>query len=222
MSFNLIQEEKIMFIAMLLGIIVGFIICIPVGPINVWVVNTYINHNFRSAMAIALGGSVMDFVYFMVILTGLSLFHFSDHTILILKIVGIILLFSFGVKELLFSKQRFALDEGEEKKTPKGASFFLLGVLLYISNPTLVATLSAIGAIIKSWNLFNHNTLNFVLLSIGIGIGTSLWFLVLIKIIERFENKIPEKFLEYFSKTCGGLILILSIYMGVRLYQTLS
>jgi threonine/homoserine/homoserine lactone efflux protein len=87
-----------MIIALLIGLITGFLICIPVGPINVWVVNTLIKHDFKSAFAIAIGGSLMDFVYFMVILSGLSLFHFSPKTILILKIVGVVFLLAFGLK----------------------------------------------------------------------------------------------------------------------------
>jgi threonine/homoserine/homoserine lactone efflux protein len=85
-------------IAFLIGLIIGFIMCIPVGPINVWVVNTLLKHNFRSAFSIALGGSLMDFSYFMVILTGLSLFTFSPKTSLTLKIVGVLFIFAFGLK----------------------------------------------------------------------------------------------------------------------------
>ena len=64
-----------MIIALIIGLITGFLICIPVGPINVWVINTFIKYDFKSAFAIALGGSLMDFVYFIAILSGLSFFH---------------------------------------------------------------------------------------------------------------------------------------------------
>ena len=98
-----------MIIALIIGIITGFLICIPVGPINVWVVNTLIKHNFRSAFAIALGGSLMDFVYFILILSGLSFFHFTPRTVLILKIIGVVFLLTFGLKELLVKNQSFKI-----------------------------------------------------------------------------------------------------------------
>jgi threonine/homoserine/homoserine lactone efflux protein len=208
-----------MIMALLIGVITGFLICIPVGPINVWVLNTLIKHNFRSAFSIALGGSLMDFVYFMIILTGLSLFNFSPKTVLVLKITGVLFLLVFGIKELLVKKQNFKLDENSEKKVPKAAGFFLMGVVIYSSNPTLIATMSALAAVIKSWNLFSFNFLNYFLLSFGLAIGSSSWFYLLLKIVSKYQNKIPEKFFINFSRACGALIVIFSLYMAFNVYK---
>ena len=144
-------------IALPLGFLIGFLMCVPVGPINVWVVNTLLKHNFRSAFSIAVGGSIMDFVYFMVILTGLSFFTFSSQTSLILKIVGVLFLFLFGLKEILSKEKEMEMTEEENKKKPHAAGFFLLGVLIYTSNPTLIATMSGLAAVIKSWHAFDFN-----------------------------------------------------------------
>lgn len=208
-----------MIAALLIGFIVGFLICIPVGPINVWVVNTLIKHNFRSAFSIALGGSLMDFVYFMVILTGLNLFHFSEKTILILKVLGVVFLFVFGLKELIVKKQNFKLDDEAHKKAPKAASFFLLGVLIYSSNPTLIATMSGLAAVIKSWNMFAYTFFNYFTLSLGLAIGTASWFFILLKIVTRYQNKIPERFFINFSRACGALIVLFSLYMAFNVYK---
>jgi threonine/homoserine/homoserine lactone efflux protein len=206
-------------IAFLIGLIIGFLMCIPVGPINVWVVNTLIKHNFRSAFSIALGGSLMDFLYFMIILTGLHLFDFSDRTILILKLVGVLFLFLFGLKELLVKKQNFDFDENVKKKVPKAASFFLLGVLIYSSNPTLVATMSGLAAVIKSWNAFNTTFINYFALSLGIAVGSASWFYVLLRIVSKYQNKIPERFFINFSRACGALIILFSLYMAFNVYK---
>ncbi len=207
-----------MIIALLVGFIVGFLICIPVGPINVWVVNTLIKHNFRSAFSIALGGSLMDFVYFMVILTGLSLFHFNAKTVLILKIVGVLFLLGFGLKELL-GKKNFDMKHNEGQKEPKTASFFFLGVLIYSSNPTLIATMSGIAAVIKSWGLFHSTVFNYFCLSLGLGMGSASWFYLLLRIVSRYQNKIPERFFINFSRACGALIVLFSLYMAFNVYK---
>lgn len=206
-------------IAFLIGLIIGFIMCIPVGPINVWVVNTLLKHNFRSAFSIALGGSLMDFSYFMVILTGLSLFTFSPQTSLTLKIVGVLFLFAFGLKEVLTKEQVFDSSEDDEKKMPNASSFFLLGVLIYTSNPTLIATMSGLAAVIKSWNAFNYNFLNYFLLSFGVAIGSAGWFYFLLKMVQRYQNKIPKKFFLHFSRASGVLIVIFSLIMAFNVYK---
>jgi threonine/homoserine/homoserine lactone efflux protein len=208
-----------MILATIIGLIIGFLICIPVGPINVWVVNTLIKHNFRSAFAIALGGSLMDFVYFIIILSGLSLFNFSPKTILTLKILGVLFLLVFGLKELVFKKQSFTLDEQQLKKTPKAASFFFLGVLIYSSNPTLIATMSGLAAVIKSWKLFEYTFTNYFLLSLGLATGSASWFYLLLKIVTKYQNKIPERFFINFSRACGALIVLFGLYMAFNIYK---
>lgn len=208
-----------MIVALLTGFIVGFLMCIPVGPINVWVVNTLIKHNFKSAFSIALGGSLMDFVYFMVILTGLSLFHFSPSTTLLLKIVGVVFLMVFGLKELLTNKQNFTVDESINKKAPTVIGFFLLGIAIYSSNPTLIATMSALAAVIKSWNLFTYTFINYFALSLGLAMGSASWFYLLLKMVSKYQNKIPERFFINFSRACGALIVIFSLYMAFNVYK---
>lgn len=207
-----------MITALILGLIVGFLICIPIGPINVWVVNTMIRHNFRSAFAIALGGSAMDFVYFMIILTGLSLFHFSPQTVLVLKVTGVILLLAFGLKEMLVQKANFKMHD-PEKKVPHIAGYFLMGVGIYTSNPTLIATMSGVAAVIKSWNLFSFTFANYFCLSLGLALGSAIWFYMLLKIISKYKNRIPERFFINFSRACGVLIVLFSLYMAFNVYK---
>ena len=206
-------------IALLLGLLIGFLMCIPVGPINVWVVNTFFKHNFKSAFSIAIGGSVMDFTYFMVILTGLSLFTFSHAASLTFKIVGVLFLFIFGLKEVLTKKQEFRLDEDLTKKIPKASSFFFIGVLIYTSNPTLIATMSGLAAVIKSWHFFDYNFYNYFSLSLGIAVGSAFWFFLLLKIVEKYQKKIPENFLLNFSRTSGILIILFSLIMAFNVYK---
>ncbi|MBC7713272.1 MAG: LysE family transporter [Rhizobacter sp.] len=205
-------------IALLLGITIGFVMCIPVGPINVWVVNTLLKHNFRSAFSIALGGSLMDFSYFMVILTGLSLFTFSHKTSIILKVVGVLFLFIFGVKEILNKKQ--IEDHAEDdKKHPNVTGFFLLGVLIYTSNPTLIATMTGLAAVIKSWKAFDFNYINYFLLSFGVAVGSASWFYFLLKMVQKYEDRLPKKFFLNFGRVSGVLILIFSLIMAFNVYK---
>lgn len=206
-------------IALGLGLLIGFLMCIPVGPINVWVINTLIKHNFRSAFSIALGGSLMDFVYFMIILTGLSMFTFSPQMSLILKVLGVFFLFFFGLREVLTRTPALEVTEVLKKKIPKASSFFFLGVLIYTSNPTLIATMSGLAAIIKSWQAFDYNFLNYFLLSFGVALGSAGWFYFLLKMVERYQNKIPAKFYSQLSRASGLLIVLFSLYMALNVYK---
>ena len=206
-------------IALFLGLTIGFLMCIPVGPINVWVVNTLLKHNFRAAFSIALGGALMDFSYFMIILTGLSLFTFSPQTSLALKIIGVLFLFLFGLKEILNKNQLFEIRDKENQKKPRSSSFFLLGVLIYTSNPTLIATMSGLAAIIKSWHAFDYNFLNYFFLSLGVALGSAGWFYFLLKMVQKYQNRIPQKFFLHFGRVSGVLIVTFSLIMAFKVYK---
>lgn len=208
-----------MLLAFFVGFIIGFLICIPVGPINMWAVNTQLKHDFKSALSIALGASMMDFIYFMLILSGLSLFNFELKTIHILKIIGVLVLFGFGLKELLTKNVSFNLTEEEKKKKPKASSYFLLGVIIYTSNPTLIASMTGIASLIKSWNLFNTSLYTNITLSLGISLGTLSWFVMLLKIVGKYKHKISDRFFTNFSKACGIFILVFSFYMAFNVYK---
>lgn len=208
--------------ALLIGLIVGFVMCIPVGPINVWVVNTLLKHNFKSAFSIALGGSLMDFVYFIFITSGLSFVQFDQKTILLLKIAGVLFLLIFGLKEL-FSKETLKDEKKDaEKKIPRKSSFFIIGVLIYTSNPTLIATMTGLAAFIKSWHLFNETMLNHFLLALGVSVGSALWFYFLLKMINKHQKKIPEAFYRHFARTSGVLIILFSFYMAFNVYKEVT
>lgn len=205
-----------MLIALSIGLIIGFLSCIPIGPVNVWVVNTLIKRDFNSAFAIALGGCLMDFIYFMVVLTGLSFFNFTPKIILFLKIVGVVFLFLFGLKEIFVKTRNFNLDEHSETNKKTLIGFFLLGVVIYSSNPALIVSMSGLAAAIKSWNLFDYNLRSYFALSLGISLGSAFWFYLLLSIIKKYENKIPERFYANFSRVCGVLIVVISIYMAFK------
>jgi len=211
-----------MLIALSVGLIIGFLSCIPIGPVNVWVVNTMIKRDFNSAFAIALGGCLMDFIYFMVVLTGLSFFNFSSKVVLFFKIAGVAFLFLFGLKELIITTRKFNLNEQTETNKTTLIGFFILGVMIYSSNPALIVSMSGLAAAIKSWNLFEYNLINYLSLSIGISVGSAVWFYLLLNIVKKYENKIPERIYVNFSRGSGALIVIISLYMAFKAYKEIS
>tara|TARA_R110000868_G_scaffold154736_4_gene380990 strand:+ start:4647 stop:5267 length:621 start_codon:yes stop_codon:yes gene_type:complete len=202
--------------SLIIGLITGFLMCIPIGPLNVWIINTRIKKNSATALSIALGGSMMDLAYFYTILSGLSFFEFSETAALYFKSIGILVILAMGIKELA-AKGEIQVSEGE-KVTNKGLlAGFMIGVLIYTSNPTLILTMTGLGAFIKSLALFEFNQLNIILCALGLSVGSFLWFVLLVKVVDRYQEKIREKYLALFSRTSGILMVALSIYMGFKI-----
>jgi threonine/homoserine/homoserine lactone efflux protein len=204
-------------IAAMVGLVIGFLMCIPVGPINVLVINTQINKSSSRALAIAFGGSLMDLVYFLIVLSGLSFFTFSANVTLYLKLAGIILIFILGLKDFLVKENKKSKKEVKDNAVGIFASF-LLGVIIYTSNPALLLTMTGLGAFIKSLDWFEMTKTNIIITSVALSLGSFLWFVVLSRITARFQEKIKNKYLNYFNKTSGVLMMALSIFMSIKLF----
>lgn len=210
-----------MLIPFLVGLFIGFVMCIPIGPINVWVMNTYLKHNQTKALAIAAGGSTMDFVYFSIILSGLSLVTFNPQMVLGFKVVGILVIILLGVKELRVKTIEAAdlkVEEDRRAKWMKGPfSYFVLGVIIYTANPTLIVTMSGLGAFVKSLELFTFSEANILSVSVGLAFGSFSWFYFLIFLVKKFEEVIRNKYIHKFSLISGALMVGLGIFMGGQL-----
>lgn len=203
--------------ALIIGIIIGFLMCIPVGPINIWVINTQIKKGQKTALAIAAGGSLMDLVYFSIILSGLSIVQFPESVVFYTKLLGLFVIFALGLKELLARPN--IKQEIQNKESPRDfLAAFVIGIVIYTSNPTLIITMTGLGAFVKSLQLFTLTQTNIVLVSLGLATGSFLWFLLLAKLVDRYQEKIQNKYLLYFSKTSGALMIALSIILCYQLY----
>lgn len=206
-----------MILIICLGIILGYLINIPVGPINIWILKTKLKKGFRPAISISLGGALMDFVYFWVILSGLSLFTFSENTSSVLKTLGISFLFLIGLKELFFTDiSSFA--KSEIKGTIRSSNYFFLGILIYISNPTLVFTISSLCAFLKSFNLFPSNSENNLIFSLSVAVGAILWSISLLKLMKRFESRFSQDLMLKITRTSGALVVLLSFYLAIKTF----
>ena len=205
----------------LTGLIVGVLMCIPIGPINIWVMNTRLKRGIGPALAIVLAGSLMDFLYFVTLSSGISLLPINEGTALVLKTVGVLLLLAFGLRELFWSHSP-SLAVRETTAAPERQNlwgFFLFGILLYASNPTLVATLTALTAMIRSWQVFTPGILNHVLLGTGAGLGSALWFFILLWLVRRYQHLLQGQALLWATRVCGILVLAVSLWMGVQVVQ---
>lgn len=199
------------------GLITGFLIVIPIGPINVSVISTGMVRDRLSAFAIGFGGSVMDFTYFFIILHGLLLFHPGEATVLIIKLGGVCFLLAVGALIMKASPPKTDLQRPKPVGRSSLPEFFLLGVFLYVSNPTLIVTLTAILAAIASWSLLPETSIGRLLFCTGAGIGSALWYWLLVILTDRLREKLAGRALILINRACGLLIVLLALYMGISL-----
>jgi threonine/homoserine/homoserine lactone efflux protein len=203
-------------IAFLIGVITGIIISVPIGPINVAVISKGFKQGFSSAFAVGLGASAMDFFYCAAAMLGLSAVVHKIEVSVIFQIIGFVLLLYLGLRDLTTKVESFRYDNiGTKNGTLHSA--FIVGVLMYISNPTLVAFWITLSGVVQSAELIVRNAGDGILFAIGVGSGTAIWYYSLLKAVFWKRNSFKPETLTLLSKVSGIIMLAFSGYIGYEL-----
>src|SRR4051812_17421111 len=131
----------------LTGFISGFLVCIPVGPINVAIINEGARRGFLWSVMIGLGAMVMDTIYCAVAFTGFSSLLTGAVARAAMELVSFMLMFFLGLKYLLardVPEHSKTVDAMELKFHPHAA--FWIGFVRVLGNPAVLLfwfTLSA-------------------------------------------------------------------------------
>ena len=121
-----------------LGVAIGFVAAIPLGPVNVFVVSQTLKRDYFHGVLAGITTAVLDLVYCLVALMGFFLIkiNLSPSVMSIMKAVagGVVLIISF---RLVRDSKTFAFPQDGDK-VPSAPHRPILGViLLYVTNPTL-------------------------------------------------------------------------------------
>jgi L-lysine exporter family protein LysE/ArgO len=152
-------------------------------------------------------------------MSGLSFIHFSPKFTFFGNLFGVFVLIFLGVKELRKKRWSINISKKEERKRHLLKKKFLLGLFIYISNPTLIVTLTGLCAFLKSLNYFQTTVMNSFILALGVGCGAFFWFLSLISLINKFENKFTSVILQRINVVCGLIIMVFGLYLGLALFK---
>jgi threonine/homoserine/homoserine lactone efflux protein len=153
------------------GLILGFIICVPFGPIGLLCVHRTLMDGKVAGIAAVLGASVVDAIYCAIAGLGVSyISNFLTNERTVLRLAGGIVLIAMGIKIFLtHPTEKTPEAKGHGLFASFGSSFFLM-----LTNPLAVlvftATFSALG--IGGW----HDAyLSTGMLVAGVFVGSALW-----------------------------------------------
>src|SRR2546426_10903472 len=90
-------------LAGLTGFISGFLLSIPVGPINLTIMNEGARRGFFWAMLIGLGATTMEVIYCFIAFTGASSFFSRGYVKAAMELVSFVFMLFLGVKFLTAS-----------------------------------------------------------------------------------------------------------------------
>ena len=203
-------------VALLVGLLIGIVLSIPIGPINVAVISRGFKQGFSRAFAVGLGASVMDFLYCGAALLGLSAIVHKLEVNIFIQAIGFLVLLYLGIRDISTKIESFR-DETVVPREGRFHSAFLIGVFMYVSNPMLVAFWITLGGIIQSTGTFINGITDGAIFALGVGSGTALWYYLLLKAIFWKRDSFKPETLTVLSKISGFIMLGFSGYIGYEL-----
>jgi L-lysine exporter family protein LysE/ArgO len=198
---------------------------IPVGPINLTILNEGARRGFRWAFFIGLGAAVMDAIYCAVSFTGFS--QFFDHGIVkaSMQVMSFVFLLYLGFKFLLAQtvKVPTKLDSASEKIEARleqkihPHSAFATGFLRVAANLGVF-----VAWIVLSASLMAHDWVDDTFAAkggcvSGVFAGTVGWFLFLSFAVSRGHGKFSEKTLLRMQHFSGLCLIATAVFEGAKI-----
>ena len=191
------------------GLVIGFSIAAPVGPIGVLCIQRTLFHGRAAGFASGLGAATADAVYGIVAAVGLTLISsFLVEQQLWLRLIGGAFLLWLGCRSFaaLPADPRAGNSPNGGGKTIHVAGAYGSTALLTLTNPaTILSSLAifaglGIGATRTSYDLA-------AILVLGIFIGSAIWWLILSGITGYFREKMRAGDLVWVNRGSGVIIV---------------
>jgi len=195
------------------GLIIGFSIAAPVGPIGLLCISRTLTHGRISGLISGLGAATADALYGSVAAFGLT---FISNMLINqqgwIRLIGGVFLSFLGVKIFLRPPAKQAAGvKGHGLVSTYASTFFLT-----LTNPLTILSFAAIFAGLG----VGTQTANYLfagILVLGVFTGSALWWLILSSAVSLIGQKIQSRRLRWVNRISGIIITIFGLLVLLSL-----
>ena len=210
-------------LAVFTGFISGFLLSIPVGPINLTILNEGARRGFKVALLISIGAVIMEVIYCAIAFTGFA--SFFQHKVIkaAMELFSFVFMLYLGIKFLMARTVPVAgriETRIEERLHPHSA--FMIGFVRTMANPGVL-----LGWIVLSAGFIAHDWVQptgecKTACILGVAGGTGVWFLGLSWFAARGHGRLTEKGLLRMEHISGVCMLLLAMGYGANIIWQLA
>jgi threonine/homoserine/homoserine lactone efflux protein len=184
------------------GVLLGFSIAAPVGPVSIEVVRRGSKYGWKPSLIFFLGALLALGIYLVIAVLGLSILIPEMETLLMLAGVVALCYLAYDAFEDYRGKNRVFTMEAESGQN------FVPGLVLTLSNPAVLAIWTGImGAELAS----KHGFGDIIWLCLGILAGACVFFIPLIALVDKCKECINKKGFKYVSLIASVLLLYFAL-----------
>jgi threonine/homoserine/homoserine lactone efflux protein len=216
-------------VAGLTGLISGLLLSIPVGPINLTILNEGARRGFKWAALIGLGATVMEVIYCFIAFTGFASFFTQGYVKAAMELFSFVFMLFLGVKFLLSKSVQVrpvnlgaAADRIEahlaERLHPRSA--FMTGLVRVMGNVGVLVFWIILAANFISREWVTPDWPGKLTCVAGVAVGTGGWFAGLSWVVSLGQGRLSEKTLLRMEHGSGvGLLVLALIHGGTIIWQ---
>ena len=195
------------------GLVVGFLIATPVGPIGVLCIQRTLNKGKLHGMVSGLGAATADAIYGFIAAFGLTVIsNFLVKEQMWLRLVGGIFLCYMGARVYLSKLQQRTVTVNSTSYVKDYVSAFILT----FTNPTTFLAFAAAFAGLGLVRMVEHHIVALLLVA-GVFVGSGLWWFMLSGIAATFLGKLLYNRPAWLNKASGIAIIVFGIFVLLTL-----
>ena len=217
------DEFRTLLFAGMTGFLSGLILSIPVGPINLTIMNEGARRGFFWAFMIGLGATTMEVIYCFIAFTGFASFFSRGYIKAIMELFSFVFMLFLGVKFLLarsIPTSHPIEAQIEQKFHPHSA--FMTGFVRVMGNPGVLVFWIILAANFISREWVEPNGWSKVSCITGVAAGTGLWFLGLSWAVSLGHQKFNERTLLRMEHFSGIGLLVFALIHGILIAREMA
>jgi threonine/homoserine/homoserine lactone efflux protein len=204
---------------LLIGIAAGAATGVPIGPVNVAVIDAAYRHTLRRAIATGFGGAVADMLYAGLGVLGVTplLNNYPSVPPILYAVSGVVLLV-YGFLTARSQPVQPAVTTSTEERTPSSAKLemrrdmwqgFSVGAALILLNPAAMVTwVVIIGQLIPEI----ESTWDGLACAFGVFVGSFAWFTLVAYLTQKGKNVLGEK-AAWIPRVIGVALMVYAVYL---------
>jgi L-lysine exporter family protein LysE/ArgO len=216
-------------LAALTGFFSGFILSIPVGPINLTIMNEGARRGFYWAFMIGMGATAMEVIYCFIAFTGFATIFTKPYIKAAMELFTFVFMLYLGVKFLMAKSvekppmhfgaraEKFEARIGERFHP---SSAFMTGLVRVMGNLGVLVFWVIMSANFISRELVENNWNGKLACVGGVALGTGAWFVGLSWAVSLGHGKFSPKTLLRMEHLSGvGMLALALIHGGIIAYH---
>lgn len=205
----------------LTGFFSALLLAIPVGPVNLTIINEGARRGFKWALLITFGAITMEVTYCFLAFTGLAGFLLTgEYVRAAMEVFSFVFILALGIKFTMAKSVAIHLSATTDRLEARlgeklhPSSAYMTGFVRVLANPGVLVSWFVLAANFISRDWVTPEFSGRMACVAGVGLGTVLWFLILSYTSSRGKGKFSEQTLLRIEHWSGVALIIFALIDG--------